>query len=191
MADREPKEVECGGAVYLVGGIAPRKCFHILRRLSPFLGHLAPVMKDMFGDEVKKKVAGEESGEEPAPPTAEEKDRMFEAGLSAIPVFTDVLAEMKDEAADYVLDGLLAGVQVKLGQGQIGVTENGKLKATKMPMEVQLELAGRVFVFNFERFFAALPSGFQGDLLRVGDKLRGSLFQTAKDGSQDQSSEAA
>lgn len=180
MAKREPIEVEVGGTKYLVCGLPPRHCFHILRKLSPFLGHLAPILADVLG---KKDEADEDAPKSPfedAAETAEAEeatapmDEMLSAGLSAVPVLTDVLADMSEKTADFVLDGLLAGAMIALDNGRgMPIVEGGRLKHVELELEAQLELAGRVFLFNFERFFNALPSAFKDKARSLQTRLAG------------------
>ena len=81
-------EFELNGQTYRTGKIDARSQFHIVRRLAPVLGEIAPA------------AAGGKMG-----------------GLDALPPLANAIAKLSDADADYCLFGLLAVVSRKQPQG--------------------------------------------------------------------------
>lgn len=167
---REPFVVELEGATYQVGGITPRKAFHVFRKLLPFLGALGPVIKRLFGEktfeelqEGAAKAAGTAEGPESAPaaPELPEGDELLDMGVEAGLLVSRALADMTEADADFVLDNLLAGVRLLVGGVAVPIVENGKLKAETLSWTTQLRLAAESGRFNFGDFLDGLPSGLK------------------------------
>lgn len=198
--EREGLEVEVGGVDYVVGGITPRRCLHVCRRMAPFIGNLAPVLKQIFDEDEKAKEEAIEVEVDDGPDTLEEAEELaarkaaqaeadaeedeegetkkkgpdpIDAVVVGVPIIMETFARMSDADVDYVLDNLLCGAHVKRASGAImPLVEGGRLKNPKLKLAVQLELAARVFVFNLEDFFAALPSAFQEKARKAGSRFQ-------------------
>lgn len=114
--------------------IPARKQFHVVRRLAPLLAHL--------GD-----LAGLAS------------DTRDEAAvLKAAGTFGQALAELTDEAADYVLDAALAAAEVQQSDGGwAALRANG---ATMFPLDMpgELSVAFHVLRANLAGFIDALSA---------------------------------
>lgn len=123
-------EFELDGHTYRVGKLDARAQFHIVRRLAPVLGELAPALQGGKG------------------------------GLDALPPIATAVAKLSDADADYCIFGLLKVVSRKqpngLGWGPVS-TEN-LLMYDDIGMTQMLKLAWEALTFNMSGFFAALPS---------------------------------
>lgn len=123
-------ELELDGHTYRVGKLDARAQFHIVRRLAPVLGELAPALQGGKG------------------------------GLDALPPIATAVAKLSDADADYCIFGLLKVVSRKqpngLGWGPVS-TEN-LLMYDDIGMTQMLKLAWEALTFNMSGFFAALPS---------------------------------
>ena len=123
-------ELELDGHTYRVGKLDARAQFHIVRRLAPVLGELAPALQGGKG------------------------------GLDALPPIATAVAKLSDADADYCIFGLLKVVSRKqpngLGWGPVS-TEN-LLMYDDIVMTQMLKLAWEALTFNMSGFFAALPS---------------------------------
>lgn len=123
-------ELELDGHTYRVGKLDARAQFHIVRRLAPVLGELAPALQGGKG------------------------------GLDALPPIATAVAKLSDADADYCIFGLLKVVSRKqpngLGWGPVS-TEN-LLMYDDIGMTQMLKLAWEALSFNMSGFFAALPS---------------------------------
>lgn len=123
-------ELELDGHTYRVGKLDARAQFHIVRRLAPVLGELAPALQGGKG------------------------------GLDALPPIATAVAELSDADADYCIFGLLKVVSREqpngLGWGPVA-TEN-LLMYDDIGMTQMLKLSWEALTFNMSGFFAALPS---------------------------------
>lgn len=123
-------ELELDGHTYRVSKLDARAQFHIVRRLAPVLGELAPALQGGKG------------------------------GLDALPPIATAVAKLSDADADYCIFGLLKVVSRKqpngLGWGPVS-TEN-LLMYDDIGMTQMLKLAWEALTFNMSGFFAALPS---------------------------------
>lgn len=117
---------------YAIGKIDARSQFHIVRRLAPVLGEIAPAAA---GGKIK--------------------------GLDALPPLANAIAKLSDEDADYCLFNLLAAVRRKQPQGMgWGPVSTGNiLMYDDLDMVAMLQLAWKALEHNIAGFFAALPSG--------------------------------
>jgi len=130
-------EFTAAGIEYRAGNINAREQFHIVRRLAPFLKALAPLMAGM---DVSK------------------SDPM--KAMAALPQIGEVLAQLPDEAADYVVFGLLACVSRKQdnGLGWAKVSNGTQLMFQDIDMMTMLTLAARALMANMQGFFSELRS---------------------------------
>jgi len=135
----------CGAHNYRAGVIDAKKQFHIVRRLAPFLGGLAPVM----GKVSAIKASGGKAS-----------DMSQEDMMDVLPKIGEALASMDDATADYVIDGLLAHVTREQGQGLgwASVCVNGSMMFNDITMPQMLTLAGRALQANLGDFFVVLNS---------------------------------
>ena len=123
-------EFETEGRTYRVNKIDARSQFHIVRRLAPVLGQVAPAIQGGKG------------------------------GIDALPALADAIAKLSDDDADYVLFGLLKVVNRKQDQGLGWgpVCTGTVIMYEDITMQTMLKLAWEAFSFNMSGFFAALPS---------------------------------
>lgn len=132
-------ELELDGHTYRVGKLDARAQFHVVRRLAPVLGELAPALQGGKG------------------------------GMEALPAIATAVAKLSDADADYCIFGLLKVVSRKqpngLGWGPVS-TEN-LLMYDDIGMTQMLKLAWEALTFNMSGFFAAMPPALQEDLQKV------------------------
>ncbi len=123
-------EFETEGRTYRVNKIDARSQFHIVRRLAPVLGQVAPAIQGGKG------------------------------GMDALPALADAIAKLSDDDADYVLFGLLKVVNRKQDQGLGWgpVCTGTSIMYDDITMPTMLKLAWEAMSFNMSGFFAALPS---------------------------------
>lgn len=123
-------EVEIEGQTYRIGKLDARAQFHIVRRLAPVLGELAPAIQ------------GGNKGVEVLPPLAA------------------AVAKLSDDDADYCIFGLLKVVSRKQpnGLGWGPVCTGNLLMYDDISMPVMLKLAWNSLSQNMQSFFVALPS---------------------------------
>lgn len=123
-------EFETEGRTYKVNKIDARSQFHIVRRLAPVLGQVAPAVQG------------------------------GKAGMEALPALADAIANLSDADADYVLFGLLKALARKQDQGLGWgpVVTGTAIMYDDITMPTMLKLAWEALSFNMSGFFAALPS---------------------------------
>jgi hypothetical protein len=123
-------EFEIKGQTYKATKMDARAQFHIVRRLAPVLGELAPAA-------ASGKVQG----------------------LDALPPLANAIAKLTDADADYCLFGLLAVISRKQpqGMGWSPVCTTNLMMYDDIDMVVMLQLAWKALEFNMSGFFAALP----------------------------------
>ena len=139
-------EFELNGQTYAVGKIDARAQFHIIRRLAPVLGEIAP---------------------------AAASGNM--TGLDALPPLAAAIAGLSDADADYCLFGLLAVVRRKQpqGMGWGPVATGNTLMYEDIGMVEMLQLAWKALEFNMSGFFAALPSDLKEAARKASDPSNG------------------
>lgn len=139
----------CGKFNYQAGVINARSQFHIVRRMTPFLNGLVPLLSGL-------KTLDEVKAMDPA------------TALKSMPAFTEILAKMDDETADYVIFGLLSVVtrEQPEGLGWAQVSNGKSLMFMDISMPEMLTLAGRALAANLGDFFVVLNSA----LSLVGQK---------------------
>lgn len=126
------------GHTYRIGKIDARSQFHIVRRLAPIFGELAPALRGGSSD-----------------------------ALASLPAITAAFAKLSDEDMDYCLFGLLRVVvrQQPNGLGWGPVCAAGNVLAyDDITMPVMLQIAWASLSENMSGFFAALPSDLRGAL---------------------------
>lgn len=123
-------EFELEGHTYRANKIDARSQFHIVRRLAPVIGELAPAMQKGKG------------------------------GLDALPPLANAIAKLSDNDADYCLFGLLKAISRKQpqGTGWAPVSTGELLMYDDITMPTMLQLAWKALSHNMQGFFAALPS---------------------------------
>lgn len=126
-------EFELDGITYRVGKLDARAQFHIVRRLAPVLGELAPSMQG------------------------------GKSGIDALPAIASAIAKLSDTDADYCIFGLLKVVSRKQPQGLgWGPVSTGELLMyDDIDMTKMLKLAWQSVSFNMSGFFAAMPSALK------------------------------
>ena len=139
-------EFELNGHTYGLGKIDARSQFHIVRRLAPVLGEIAPAAA---GGKME--------------------------GLDALPPLANAIAKLSDADADYCLFGLLAVVRRKQpqGMGWGPVCTGNTLMYDDLDMVGMLQLAWKALEFNMSGFFAALPSDLKEAARKASDPSNG------------------
>lgn len=126
-------EFDLDGHSYRVGKIDARAQFHIVRRLAPVIGELAPAPQGGKG------------------------------GIEALPAIAGAVANLTDADADYCIFGLLRVVSRKqpngLGWGPVATGE--LLMYDDITMPQMMKLAWEALSFNMSGFFAAMPSALK------------------------------
>lgn len=128
---------------YRFDKMSARKQFHVVRRLTPVLVDLAPILK----------------GLKPGSAELQEEDKAAIA-LKFIEPLGKALSNLKDEDADFILDNLLDTVSRSAGQG-IGYTPirvNGVMMFQDLEMFDELTLAFYAIKANFANFIPAIRS---------------------------------
>lgn len=130
-----------GDYTYVPQRMPAKQQFHIVRRLAPFIGQIAPVLATLKTDGL-------------------------DAGLAALKPLGDALAGMSDTDADYVLFGLLRSCkrQAPGGTGLVEVAVGDSLNHLDITLAQMLQIAGGVLKFNLADFMGALPSDLRGAL---------------------------
>jgi len=135
--------MEIKGIKYKFGKMNARKQFHVMRRLTPAIGQLGPVLK-MIGGGV----------------SGLSEDDKADVGLQVIEPIGKALASLKDEDADFVLDELLNCVSRDNGNG-LGfspIRTNGVDMFEDIDMPSMLMLAFGAIKANFADFIPAIRS---------------------------------
>lgn len=135
-------ETELDGHTYRVGKLDARAQFHIVRRLAPVLGELAPALQGGQG------------------------------GFAALPAIAGAVAKLSDTDADYCIFGLLKVVSRKqpngLGWGPVSTGE--LLMYDDIDMTKMLKLAWEALSFNMSGFFVGLPADLKDAAQKVSAK---------------------
>ncbi len=135
-------ELELDGQNYRIGKLDARAQFHIMRRLAPVIGELAPALQGGKGGK---------------------------GGIEALPAIAGAIAKLTDADADYCIFGLLKVVSRKqpngLGWGPVATGE--LLMYDDIDMPQMLKLAWEALAFNMAGFFAAMPSALKEAVQKV------------------------
>lgn len=141
MVDRN---FEIGGRKFKLCKIDAMTQFHIVRRMTPMLNELLPVM-------------GKIAHSAKAMENSSEIEKLDEAAKIFGPVL-DGLSRLSDKDADHVLFGLLSSVELLQSTGNWARVASGStLMFQDLELPVLLQAAGRAFAFNLSSFFTALP----------------------------------
>lgn len=135
-------EIDLDGNSYRIGKIDARAQFHIVRRLAPIMGELAPALQGGKG------------------------------GIDALPPIATAISKLSDSDADYCIFGLLKVVsrKQKNGLGWGPVSTDTLLMYDDIGMSQMLKLAWEALSFNMSGFFAALPSGLKEAAQKANDQ---------------------
>lgn len=128
-------EFTVGEHTYRAERIPARQQFHLVRRLAPFIGEVAPVLAALKG-------------------------RADDVGVEAVKPLGQALAKMTDEECDYVVFGLLRASKRRIegGLGWAEVAVGTQLNHSDITMLQMLQIAWGVLRHNLADFMAALPS---------------------------------
>lgn len=135
-------EFEIGGRKFKAGKLNTFKQFHIVRRIAPILADLLPAIIGIQKASKTKNITATENFEETAKILA--------------PILTG-LSKLSDQDSEFVLFGLLSGVEVQLNGAWSKVATESMLMVQDMDLPVLLQIASRSFVANLAGFFATLP----------------------------------
>lgn len=108
--------------------------FHILRRLSPVLGNLAPALAKLQG-------------------LSEEQLQKDQFELLA-PIM-DGISKLSESDSEKVLKDLLSAVEMQQSGNWAFLVKNDVLMFMNLDLSVLLQAAGRAFAFNMSGFFSA------------------------------------
>ncbi len=135
-------EIEIEGRAYRINKIDARSQFHIVRRLAPVLGKIAPAVQGVKG------------------------------GMESLPALAGAIADLSDEDADYVLFGLLKALSRKQDQGLGWgpVVTGTSIMYDDITMSTMLKLAWEALSFNMSGFFAAMPSHLKEVAQKANDQ---------------------
>lgn len=143
------REFEVGGHKYTAGKLDAFKQFHVARRLAgviPALGEAIPALKIALLDAQGK-----------------DQDEAAIGFLGALGPLTEVIASMKDEDADYVLNECLSACKREVKDGTWApVRSNGVLMYEDIELAEMLQIAWEVLQENLASFMGALPSTIPG-----------------------------
>lgn len=139
-------EFELGGQSYRADRIDAITQFHIVRRLAPIMGKVAPLIKSGDGD-----------------------------SMGVLEPLADAIRSLSDEDSNYVIFGLLKSVKKKdvNGFGWSPVSDGSVLMDSYMSMPTMLQLAFHAFKANFSDFLAGLPSGLSSEPQAQSDPSNG------------------
>lgn len=131
-------EFSIGEHTFRIDGMSPKKAFHIGRRIMPVLGGLkglAPFVGPGKAVDLT------------------DLDTM----AAVLKPLGDVLAEMSDQDADYILDGCMGVVKLQLpgGTGWAPIHVGSNLMYDWITMPMMLQIVFRVVQKNLSGFLAA------------------------------------
>jgi len=128
-------EFSTGGHTFKLSKINALKQFQIVRRMTPVLSELFPVLS-----KIGKKADGltpDDFGE-------------FSPVISAF-------SRLSDEDANKVLLSLLQSVEIKQDKGWARIASDQVIMFDSLELPTLLHCAGRAFMYNLQGFFTALP----------------------------------
>lgn len=137
--------VTIDGREYKLNKINPMTQFHIVRRITPIMGKVLPLLVSVKSDASSFESIGE----------TKQLDMLAKL---ATPVM-EGLSSLSDADADFVLIRLLASVEMKdastghwffIADGQVG------MKYDTLELPLMINLAGRAFMHNLASFIHAL-----------------------------------
>lgn len=137
--------VTVGAHEYSVGKLDAVKQFHIVRRLSPVLTELKPLLTQVMA----------------AQKTGKAVDLKNVNPFEALVPVVNLLSKMEDDEADKILFGLLACIQRKQqggGYSPVIAVDCKSLMFSDLDMPEMLQLCAKALMQNLGNFLAALPS---------------------------------
>lgn len=139
-------EFELNGQSYRADRIDALTQFHIVRRLAPIMGKVAPLIKSDGGD-----------------------------SMGVLEPLADAVSSLSDEDSNYVIFGLLKSVKKKdvNDLGWSAVSDGSVLMDSYMSMPTMLQLAFHAFKANFSDFLSGLPSGLSSEPQAQSDPYNG------------------
>jgi len=136
------RNFQIGERQFKLNKINALKQFHIVRRIAPILGDIAPTLASM------QKMNIEE---------LEENDRFEQLSKLITPIMNG-LSRLSDADANLVLTGLLGAVEMKQDGGNWAfLARDNNLMFDNLDLSILLNAAGRSLMFNLSGFFGALP----------------------------------
>lgn len=136
------RDFDLGGRKFKLGKMNTFKQFHVVRRISPILAELLPVIKDV--QRISK--------------SGSETEKFDEISKLLAPVLSG-FSKLSDQDSEFVLFGLLASVEVQLqANSWAKVATENMLMVQDMELPALLQIAGRAFLFNLSGFFEGLPT---------------------------------
>lgn len=137
-------DFEIGGRKFKVGKLNTFKQFHIVRRIAPILADLLPAITEIQKQSKTKKFEINE-------------DNFEETAKILAPILTG-FSKLSDNDSEFVLHGLLSGVEIQIGNTWSKVATENMLMVQDLDLPSMLQIAGRSFVANLSSFFATLPA---------------------------------
>lgn len=143
-------EFELAGHTYRVGKIPAMQQFHLSRKVAPIIPTLVPVFTRLQAG-----AAASQDGAA-APLTAN-----LDATAEALSPFTEAIAEMPNEAAEFVLSTCLSVVQRQQGTtwSSIWSGQHNTPMFDDIDLGVMLQLAVRVIILSLGPTLAGLLTG--------------------------------
>lgn len=137
------RDFEIGSRKFKLNKINALKQFHIVRRIAPILGEMAPMLKDL--SKMKKSEA------------MSEDDKLDQIAKFVSPIM-EGMSKLSDKDSDLVLMGLLCAVEMQQSSGNWAPVARGEnLMFEDLELPVLLNAAGRSFMYNMAGFFTVLP----------------------------------
>lgn len=134
---------EIGSKKFKVSKINAMKQFHVVRRMAPILGELAPHLKTFAKFKDVEKM---------------DEESQFEAIGALLKPVMDGFSKLSDKDSELVLCSLLESIEIQQEQGNWAkVARDGQIMFDTLELPVLLQAAGRAFIFNLSGFFAVLP----------------------------------
>ena len=135
---------EIGNRKFKIFKLDAFKQFHIVRRTTPILTEMLPVLKDLSVTTKNQNLS--------------ESEKFEQMAKILGPVMTG-LSKLSDEDANKVLYGLLSAVETQQPQGGWAkVATESMLMMQDLELPTLLQIAGRAFAYNLSGFFSALPA---------------------------------
>lgn len=137
-------EFQAGALTLRPKMIPTRKQFHVVRRLAPFIGQMGeirPLLSNLQGANLA---------------TLTDDDQA--ALLRAAGILGRAIAEMPDEAADYVLDAALAAAEVQQSDGGWAALRKSGVTMFSLDLAGEMIVTIHVLRANLAGFIAALSA---------------------------------
>lgn len=143
--------VKVGDTEFQIGRISALKQFHISRRLTPLLAAVIPTLGPLL-----MKAMSEDAEQISAP----EKQALINKIINSLPAIGEVLAQMPDADAEFILFACLDVCMVKQDTGWAAVRKGGVLMFQTLDMPTMLSLTWEALKANLGSFFLTeLPKG--------------------------------